>query len=109
LNRANLKKLKLFLVCVLANPFLTSPQPSIDWSQTAHELGHWYYLHPTKLMAVSQFHIFAILALFPAFLHSPPLLRSFDFPKAVAARPPTIVSFLLFQVRSMSSFVGKLI
>ncbi|THV02064.1 metalloendopeptidase [Dendrothele bispora CBS 962.96] len=64
----------------------------------AHELGHWYYLHPTKMMAISQIHIFTILALFPAFLHAPPLLRSFDFPKEVAARPPTIVAFLLFQM-----------
>jgi len=65
---------------------------------SAHELGHWYYMHPTKMMAISQIHIFTILALFPAFLHAPPLLRSFDFPKAVAAQPPTIVAFLLFQV-----------
>ncbi|KAK7032425.1 zinc metalloprotease [Paramarasmius palmivorus] len=64
----------------------------------AHELGHWYYMHPTKMMAISQIHIFTILALFPAFLHAPPLLRSFDFPKEVAARPPTIVAFLLFQM-----------
>ena len=49
-------------------------------------------------MAISQVHIFTILALFPAFLHAPPLLRSFDFPKAVAAQPPTIVAFLLFQM-----------
>ncbi|KAF7986892.1 hypothetical protein HWV62_12652 [Athelia sp. TMB] len=64
----------------------------------AHELGHWYYLHPTKMLAFSQLHIFTILALFPAFLHAPPLLRSFDFPKAVAAQPPTIIAFLLFQM-----------
>lgn len=49
-------------------------------------------------MAVSQIHIFTILALFPAFLHAPPLLRSFGFPKEVCARPPTIVAFLLFQM-----------
>ncbi|KAF7290747.1 CAAX prenyl protease [Mycena indigotica] len=64
----------------------------------AHELGHWYYLHPTKMLAVSQLHVFSIFALFPAFLHAPPLLTSFDFPKAVAAKPPTIVAFLLFQM-----------
>jgi len=64
----------------------------------AHELGHWYYLHPTKMLAISQLHIFTILALFPAFMHAPPLLRAFDFPKHVAARPPTIVAFLLFQM-----------
>ncbi|KZP23906.1 hypothetical protein FIBSPDRAFT_785159 [Athelia psychrophila] len=74
----------------------------------AHELGHWYYLHPTKMLAVSQLHIFTILALFPAFLHAPPLLRSFDFPKAVAAHPPTIIAFLLFQMilTPLEAFVG---
>jgi STE24 endopeptidase len=50
------------------------------------------------MLAVSQLHVFTIFALFPAFLHAPPLLASFDFPKAVAAQPPTIVAFLLFQV-----------
>ena len=49
-------------------------------------------------MAVSQLHIFTILALFPAFIHAPPLLRSFGFPKEVSAQPPTIVAFLLFQM-----------
>ena len=49
-------------------------------------------------MAVSQFHIFTILALFPAFLHAPPFLKSFDFSKEVSAQPPTIVAFLLFQM-----------
>lgn len=49
-------------------------------------------------MIISQVHTFTVLALFPAFLHSPPLLRSFDFPKAVAAQPPTMVAFLLFQM-----------
>lgn len=64
----------------------------------AHELGHWYYKHPTKMLALSQLHIFTILALFPAFLQAPPLLRAFDFPAHVAARPPTIVAFLLYQM-----------
>jgi len=50
------------------------------------------------MLAISQLHIFTILALFPAFMHAPPLLRAFDFPKHVAARPPTIVAFLLFQM-----------
>ncbi|OCH91553.1 hypothetical protein OBBRIDRAFT_774956 [Obba rivulosa] len=74
----------------------------------AHELGHWYYMHPTKLLCVSQLHIFTILALFPAFLHAPPLLRAFDFPADVAAHPPTIVAFLLFQsiLRPIEAVVG---
>ena len=64
----------------------------------AHELGHWYYLHPTKLMVISQLHLFAILALFPAFLHAPPFLTAFDFPSSVSKNPPPIVAFLLFQL-----------
>ncbi|KAM5531434.1 hypothetical protein V8D89_014891 [Ganoderma adspersum] len=74
----------------------------------AHELGHWYYMHPTKLLSVSQLHIFTILALFPAFLTAPPLLRAFDFPASVAAKPPTIVAFLLYQMllTPMEAVVG---
>ncbi len=66
---------------------------------TAHELGHWAYAHPTKLLSVSQMHIFTILALFPAFLHAPLFLRAFDVSPEVAVKPPTIVAFLLYQVR----------
>ncbi|KAH7103466.1 peptidase family M48-domain-containing protein [Auriculariales sp. MPI-PUGE-AT-0066] len=64
----------------------------------AHELGHWYYSHPSKLLLVSQLHIFAILACYPVFRHSPLFVRSFDFSPQVAANPPLIVSFLLYQI-----------
>ncbi|KZT01940.1 uncharacterized protein LAESUDRAFT_730636 [Laetiporus sulphureus 93-53] len=64
----------------------------------AHELGHWYHMHPTKLLLISQAHIFTILGIFPAFLHAPAVLRAFDFPADVATHPPTIVAFLLFQM-----------
>ena len=57
-------------------------------------------MHPMKMLVISQLHIFTILALFPAFMHAPPVLRAFDFPKEVAAHPPTIIAFLLFQVRT---------
>ncbi|KAI0919502.1 hypothetical protein AcV5_001554 [Taiwanofungus camphoratus] len=74
----------------------------------AHELGHWYYMHPMKLLFVSQLHIFSILALFPAFSRAPPMLRAFDFPAHVAAQPPTIVAFLLFQmiISPLEAIVG---
>ncbi|KAF9005120.1 peptidase family M48-domain-containing protein [Cyathus striatus] len=74
-----------------------SSAPEVE-AVLAHELGHWFYLHPTKMLLISQLHIFTILSLFPAFLYAPPLLRAFDFPKATAASPPTIVAFLLFQM-----------
>ena len=80
-----------------------SPASEVE-AVLAHELGHWYYLHPTKLMLVSQLHIFSVLAGFPAFLHAPPLLRSFDFPKHVAAKPPAMIAFMLFQVCVSFSF-----
>ncbi|KAJ8091750.1 zinc metalloprotease [Marasmius tenuissimus] len=83
---------------VIFDTLIQQSKPDEVEAVLAHELGHWYYMHPTKMMAISQIHIFTILALFPAFLHAPPLLRSFDFPKAVAAQPPTIVAFLLFQM-----------
>ena len=50
------------------------------------------------MLLISQIHLFATLAVFPAFLHSPQLLRSFDFPPSVAAKPPTILAFLLFMM-----------
>ncbi|KAJ7602387.1 peptidase family M48-domain-containing protein [Mycena rosella] len=83
---------------VIFDTLIQQSQPDEVEAVLAHELGHWYYLHPTKMLAVSQLHVFTIFALFPAFLHAPPVLASFDFPKAVAAQPPTIVAFLLFQM-----------
>ncbi|KAG7085603.1 hypothetical protein E1B28_003154 [Marasmius oreades] len=83
---------------VIFDTLIQESKPEEVEAVLAHELGHWYYLHPTKLMAISQLHVFSILTLFPAFLHAPPVLRSFDFPKEVAARPPTVLAFFLFQM-----------
>ncbi|EAU83492.1 metalloendopeptidase [Coprinopsis cinerea okayama7 len=86
---------------VIFDTLIAQSPPSEVEAVLAHELGHWYFMHPTKMLFISQFHIFTILALFPAFLHAPPLLTAFDFPKSVAFAkpgPPTIVAFLLFQM-----------
>ena len=97
-------KIKLTLKCsqskhIVIFDTLISQSPASDVEAVpAHELGHWYYLHTTKLMIVSQLHAFSVLAGFPGFLHAPPLLRSFDFPKHIAAKPPTLIAFMLFQV-----------
>jgi STE24 endopeptidase len=98
-RKVSQRKSKQFLVSCSLH---ITPTFSSNYS-SAHELGHWYYLHPTKLLLISQVHIFTVLAFFPAFLHAPPVLRAFDFPKAVAARPPTIIAFILFQVRVISA------
>ncbi|PSR76912.1 hypothetical protein PHLCEN_2v8136 [Hermanssonia centrifuga] len=83
---------------VIFDTLIKESKPEEVEAVLAHELGHWYYMHPTKLLLVSQVHIFSILALFPAFMYAPPVLRSFDFPKHIAAQPPTIIAFLMFQM-----------
>ncbi|KAF5319289.1 hypothetical protein D9619_008697 [Psilocybe cf. subviscida] len=83
---------------VIFDTLIEQTKPEEVEAVVAHELGHWYYLHPTKMMVLSQLHVFSILALFPAFMHAPPVLRSFDFSKQVAAQPPTIIAFIIFQM-----------
>ncbi|KIJ62466.1 hypothetical protein HYDPIDRAFT_30427 [Hydnomerulius pinastri MD-312] len=93
---------------VIFDTLIKESKPEEVEAVLAHELGHWYHMHPTKLLCISQAHIFTILALFPAFLHAPQFLRAFDFSKTVSARPPTIVAFLLFQMilTPMEAVVG---
>ncbi|VDC05236.1 unnamed protein product [Peniophora sp. CBMAI 1063] len=83
---------------VIFDTLIKQSKPDEVEAVLAHELGHWYFQHPSKLLIVSQIHIFAILAAFPAFRHSTLLLRSFGFPPEVAANPPPIISFLLYQM-----------
>ncbi|KAI0078019.1 hypothetical protein K474DRAFT_1661060 [Panus rudis PR-1116 ss-1] len=83
---------------VIFDTLIKQSKPDEVEAILAHELGHWYYMHPTKLLLATQLHIFTILALFPAFMHAPLFLRAFDFPKEVAANPPTILAFMLFQM-----------
>ncbi|GJJ14172.1 hypothetical protein Clacol_008433 [Clathrus columnatus] len=83
---------------VIFDTLIKQSSPEEVEAVLAHELGHWYYMHPTKLLLVSQINIFSILAVFPPFLRSPPLLESFNFPYKVAAKPPILISFILFQM-----------
>jgi hypothetical protein len=85
---------------VIFDTLIGSSSPPEVEAVLAHELGHWYFAHPSKMLLASQAHILGVLAAFPAFLRAPPVLASFGFPKEIAARPPTIVAFLLFQVRA---------
>lgn len=50
------------------------------------------------MILVSQVYLAAILSVFPPFLRSTPLLRSFGFSAEVAERPPVLVAFTLFQL-----------
>jgi STE24 endopeptidase len=59
----------------------------------AHELGHWSMSHTTKLLAISQFHVFYIFALFSAFVNNKSLYKSFGFTKEM----PVLIGFMLFN------------
>ncbi|KZS95315.1 hypothetical protein SISNIDRAFT_548650 [Sistotremastrum niveocremeum HHB9708] len=83
---------------VIYDTLIEQSKPDEVEAVVAHELGHWYYNHPMKLMLVSQLHIFAILTASSVFLHAPPLLKAFDFPDSVAQNPPMQLSFFLFQL-----------
>lgn len=50
------------------------------------------------MLVVSQLYLASILSVFPPFLRSSPLLRSFGFNPQVAAKPPILVAFMLFQM-----------
>ena len=83
---------------VIFDTLIKESSPEEVEAVLAHELGHWYFSHPTKLLYVSQVHLFSILAFFPAFQHSPQVLKAFDFSPSVTAVPPTILAFLLYQM-----------
>lgn len=83
---------------VIFDTLIKQAKPEEVEAVLAHELGHWYYYHPTKALLINQVHLLLVIGCFPAFLHSPPLLLSFDFPSSVAVHPPVIVAFLLYQL-----------
>ena len=59
----------------------------------AHELGHWSMSHTTKLLAISQFHVFYTFALFSAFVSNRSMYRSFGFHNEM----PVLIGFMLFN------------
>jgi STE24 endopeptidase len=69
----------------------------VDLKSTAHAFGYWYHDQYAKDLAIKQLHDFIYLVWFPAFVHAPPVLRSFGFPKEIAAQPPLILACFLFK------------
>ncbi|KAH0542212.1 hypothetical protein FGG08_003334 [Glutinoglossum americanum] len=59
----------------------------------AHELGHWSLSHTTKLLGISQFHLFYVFALFSVFINNHSLYQSFGFHKEM----PIVIGFILFS------------
>ena len=96
-----MRPIKLYTFCPIPVKLITLFCPSFQW--LAHELGHWSYSHPLKLLTISQVHLLFILSAFPPFLVSRTLVKSFGFPSSVYAhksgrKPPTLVTFMLFQM-----------
>ncbi|BFZ55648.1 zinc metalloprotease [Savitreella phatthalungensis] len=60
----------------------------------AHELGHWKLSHTSRLLAISQVHLFAVFALFSAFINNRSVYRSFGFPPGAM---PIVVGFFLYN------------
>ncbi|KAL9060307.1 MAG: hypothetical protein Q9162_000711 [Coniocarpon cinnabarinum] len=58
-----------------------------------HELGHWKMNHTSKQLGIAQVHLFAMFALFSAFVHNRSLYQSFGFHK----EQPIIIGFMLFN------------
>ena len=87
-----------------------SPASEVE-AVLAHELGHWYYLHPTKLMIISQLHIFFVLAAFPASLHAPLQTTEYSAKNTVimpAHKLTTATSRAPFMSSKLSSVLYRL-
>ncbi|TKX25200.1 CAAX prenyl protease [Elsinoe australis] len=59
----------------------------------AHELGHWKRGHTTRLLGISQFHLFFMFTLFSVFIRNKSMYDAFGFTK----EQPIMIGFLLFN------------
>jgi STE24 endopeptidase len=72
----------------------------------AHELGHWQMNHTSRLLFISQAHLFYIFALFSVFINNRSLYADFGFVR----ERPTIVGFILFnEILSPTDSIVKLL
>jgi STE24 endopeptidase len=72
----------------------------------AHELGHWKMNHTSRLLFISQAHLFYIFALFSVFIENKSLYADFGFHK----ERPVFIGFLLFnEILSPTDSILKLL
>ncbi|RSH90123.1 hypothetical protein EHS25_001456 [Saitozyma podzolica] len=91
---------------VIYDTLMEKSSPAEVEAVLAHELGHWYFSHPTKLLLIAQFHLLFTFTLFHIFIHNRSLFSSFDFPSSLAvagpngspSSQPIIIGFMLFQM-----------
>lgn len=62
-----------------------------------HEIGHWKHNHTTKLMFISEAHIFMLFSLFSAFIKNRSFYNSFGFGLLTGVEEmPALIGLLLF-------------
>jgi STE24 endopeptidase len=72
----------------------------------AHELGHWKMNHTSRLLFISQGHLFYMFALFSVFINNRSLYADFGFHR----ERPDIVGFILFnEILSPTDSIIKLL
>ncbi|KAL5382612.1 hypothetical protein DPSP01_006449 [Paraphaeosphaeria sporulosa] len=72
----------------------------------AHELGHWKMNHTSRLLFISQAHMFYIFALFSVFINNRSLYADFGFHR----QRPVMIGFLLFnEILSPTDSIIKLL
>jgi STE24 endopeptidase len=72
----------------------------------AHELGHWQMNHTSRLLFISQAHMFYIFSLFSVFIENKSLYADFGFVKEM----PVMIGFLLFnEILSPTDSIIKLL
>lgn len=84
---------------VIFDTLIEQSTPAEVEAVIAHELGHWKYAHPTKLLAVGQINLLITLSAFTLFIHNPTLFKSFGFSDDIAYRQqPVVIGFFLYQL-----------
>lgn len=72
----------------------------------AHELGHWKMNHTSRLLFISQAHMFYIFSLFSVFINNKSLYADFGFHR----ERPVMIGFLLFnEILSPTDSIIKLL
>ncbi|KAF2015903.1 CaaX prenyl protease [Aaosphaeria arxii CBS 175.79] len=72
----------------------------------AHELGHWKMNHTSRLLFISQAHLFYVFALFSVFIHNKSVYADFGFLR----EQPAIIGFVLFnEILSPTDSIIKLL
>ncbi|EIW68672.1 STE24 endopeptidase [Tremella mesenterica] len=88
---------------VIYDTLIEKSTPTEVEAVLSHELGHWYFSHPTKLLIAAQFHILLNISAFLIFMHNKSLYSSFGFDPRLASpslgqRQPVFISFVLYQM-----------